>query len=69
METFKRLYGLAEAAGVLGGTSIWTLRKHVACGNVKVIRIGRRIFLNEQEIARISSEGLPPLRVRTEVAA
>lgn len=57
------MYALTEAARELGDTSIWTLRKHVANGNVHVIRLGRRIFLNDSEISRICQEGLPPLRV------
>ena len=65
----KRLYDLVESTRQLGDLSIWTLRKHISAGNVKVVRLGRRVFLTAQEIERICSEGLPPLRAETEVAA
>jgi len=57
------LYSLAEAAQALfGGTSIWTIRKHIAQGTVRPVRIGRRVFLTSEECARIQREGLPSLR-------
>jgi len=42
--------------------SHWTLRKHIAQGNVTATRIGRRKLLRNEEIERIRREGLPPLR-------
>jgi hypothetical protein len=56
------LYALPEATEVLGRVSIWTLRKHVARGNVTVVHIGRRVFLSSEEIERIRRDGLPSLR-------
>jgi hypothetical protein len=56
-----RLLGVDEAARVLGGISPWTLRKHIDIGNVKVTRIGRRVFLDAEEVERIRREGLPSL--------
>jgi hypothetical protein len=56
------LHSLTEATQHLGGISIWTLRKQVAQGNVKVTRIGRRLFLRTEEIERIRENGLPRLR-------
>ena len=56
------LYALPEAARLLGGISIWTLRKHVARDNVNVVHLGKRVFLDSEEIERIRREGLPPLR-------
>ena len=56
------LYSLPEAAKALGGISVWTLRKHVTQGRVRVTRIGRRIFLDAEELDRIRREGLPSLR-------
>jgi len=41
--------------------SPWTLHKHAALGNIKVTRIGRRVFLCADELARIAREGLPKL--------
>jgi hypothetical protein len=55
------LYGLDKAAALLGGISVWTLRKHVFRGNVAVTRIGRRVFLCSEEIERIRREGVPSL--------
>jgi hypothetical protein len=53
------LHALPEAAKLLGGISVWTLRKHVFRGNVAVTRIGRRVFVPSEEIERIRREGLP----------
>lgn len=55
------LYALQQAADLLGRISIWTLRKHVARGNVRVTRIGRRVFLDTDEVERVRREGLPSL--------
>ena len=61
------LYSLAQAAqSLLGGTSIWTLRKHIAQGTVRPVRIGRRVFLSADECARIQHEGLPSLQHKAE---
>ncbi len=57
------LLSLDKAADALGGISIWTLRKHIAVGNVKVTRIGRRVFLDAEEVERIRREGLPSLAI------
>ena len=58
----SQLYSLADASRQLGDLSIWTLRKHVFRGNVRPTRLGRRIFLSSEEIARIRREGLPSLK-------
>jgi hypothetical protein len=57
----KNLHALPDAARLLGGISIWTLRKHITCGNVAVVRLGRRVFMRDEEIERIREAGLPPL--------
>jgi excisionase family DNA binding protein len=61
------LFAIAEAAKALGGISPWTLRKHLASGRLRVVRIGRRVFLDAEEVERIRREGLPSLgsRART----
>jgi hypothetical protein len=56
------LVPLSKAAEVLGGISIWTLRKHIGRGNVRVTHLGRRVFLDQEEMSRITREGLPSLR-------
>jgi Helix-turn-helix domain len=56
-----QLFSVEEAGRLLGGISPWTLRKHVAAGNVKVTRIGRRVFITTEEFERIRRDGLPSL--------
>jgi len=56
------LAGVEDLSRFLGDTSPWTVRKHIAKGNIKVVRIGRRIFVSEDEIRRIQRDGLPPLK-------
>lgn len=55
------LYSIEDAARALGKISGWTLRKHLKRGNVSAVRIGRRLFVNEKELRRIQTEGLPSL--------
>ena len=54
------LFDVPEAARRLR-ISQWTLRKHIARGNLKPTRIGRRVLLADVEVARIAREGLPRL--------
>ena len=56
------LVPLSKAAEELGGISIWTLRKQIERGNVRVTHLGRRVFLDQRELSRIVREGLPSLR-------
>lgn len=56
------LFGINEAAEQLGRISPWTLRAHISKGHIHVVRIGKRIFLDADELARIRREGLPSLR-------
>jgi hypothetical protein len=58
----SRLYSLLDACRLLGNLSIWTLRKHVFCRNVRPTKLGRRLFLSAAEIERIQREGLPSLK-------
>jgi hypothetical protein len=62
MQSETKLFDLVNSSERLGGCSPWTLRKHIALGNIEVVRIGRRIFLNEETIARIARDGLPSLK-------
>jgi hypothetical protein len=52
------LYQLGEATH----TSHWTLRKHVKLGTIRVIRLGNRIRVTQDEVERILREGLPSLK-------
>lgn len=60
-KTVPMLYALDEAARLLGGISHWTLRKNLAAGRLRAVRIGRRVFLDAEELERIRREGLPSL--------
>lgn len=62
------LLTLHDAARVLGSMSPWTLRKHVAQGHVRVTRLGRRLFIREDELERIRCEGLPSLASKPALA-
>lgn len=57
------LYSFAEAARLLGGISHWTLYKHKSLGQIRVVHIGRRVFLDSEELERIQKDGLPSLRL------
>ena len=63
----RRLYSITHAAEVLG-ISGWTLRKHVALQTIRVVRLGRRVFLPADEVERIVRDGLPSLRVSKQKA-
>ncbi len=41
----------------LVGWSPRTRRRHVAAGRVRVIRIGRRVFVTDAELRRVLTEG------------
>jgi excisionase family DNA binding protein len=58
------LHGLDEAAKMLGGISVWTLRKHISRGGIAATRLGRRVFLSSEEVERIRREGLPSIQAR-----
>lgn len=55
------LYSFDEAARQLGGISQWTLYKHASRGHIRVVHIGRRVFLDAAELERIQKNGLPSL--------
>jgi hypothetical protein len=56
------LHGLDDAAKMLGGISVWTLRKHISQGAIATTRLGKRVFLSSEEVERIQREGLPSLK-------
>jgi hypothetical protein len=58
----QKLFDLPSSCKRLGDGSVWTMRKHIALGNVPVIRLGKRIFLTEETIQKIAREGLPSLK-------
>ena len=67
-ERSSKLYPLEDAASQeLGGISVWTIRKGIAQGVIRPTRLGTRIFLSGDEIARIQREGLPSLKSKKEL--
>jgi len=60
-ENGPRLYSLEETGARLGHSSIWTIRKHVAKGNLRSVKLGKRVFVPASEIERVSESGLPSL--------
>jgi hypothetical protein len=59
------LYSIPAGAQKLGGISPWTLRRHAQRKNVRVVRLGTRVFLDADELDRIRREGLPRLTAKT----
>jgi hypothetical protein len=68
-ERSTKLFPLEDAASQeLGGISVWYLRKAIAQGIIKPTRLGTRIFLSGDEIARIQRDGLPSLKNNNSVS-
>lgn len=61
-EQTNRLYSLQDAAGLLGGTSVWTIRAHIRRGSIVAVHLGTRVYLSADEVARVLREGLPSLK-------
>ncbi len=64
-QTRPGLYDIPDACRRLGDMSPWSMRRHIALGNVPVTRIGRRVFLREETIEKIRLTGLPSLSSTT----
>jgi hypothetical protein len=60
----RGLFGFREAGQFLGGLSPWTLKKHAQRKNIRVVRLGQRVFLDREELDRIRREGLPSLTAK-----
>ena len=58
LQPLLTIEGLAR---LVGDSSHWTIRRHVARGNIRVTRFGRRVFITPEEFERIKREGLPRL--------
>lgn len=65
----RQLYSIEDAAQQLGGMSPWTLRKHIARGTCRQVRVGRRVMVPQSEIDRIARRGLPSLAGEAERGA
>ena len=62
-ERGQLLFSFEDSARLLGGLSPWTLRRHAQRGNIRVVRLGLRVFVDSGELERIRREGLPRLTV------
>lgn len=58
----RLLYTREEAAQLLGGIHVRTLYELIHTGQIKVKRIGRRVFIPKQEIERFSRTNLTGFR-------
>jgi hypothetical protein len=68
-ERSMKLLPLEDAASQeLSGISVWYLRKAIAQGVIKPTKLGTRIFLSGDEIARIQRDGLPSLKNKNSVS-
>jgi hypothetical protein len=61
-EHTNRLYSLQDVAGLLGGTSIWTIRAHIKRGSIGAVRLGTRVYVTAEEVTRVLRDGLPSLK-------
>ena len=60
----SKIHTIEASAQRWGGVSPWTLRKHIREGNIAVVRLGRRVFISEEEVQRIQKNGLPSLSLK-----
>ncbi len=54
------LFSLAKAAGELS-LSVRFLRKLARSGQLRVVRVGRRVLVQRSEMLRVSREGVCPM--------
>ena len=52
----QQLHDVSSTANILGGISPWTIRAYIRQGKLRPVRIGRRVLLEESEIARFVAE-------------
>lgn len=58
----RPLKSIGEAAKLLG-ISPWTVRSYVRQGKLRAVRIGRRVLLEEAELARFIEQARDALNV------
>jgi len=56
MQGTKLLWSVKEAGNALGISS-WTIRRYLAEGKIRAIRIGRRVLLEPAECQRLIEAG------------
>lgn len=59
METQKLVLDIKEAAQALC-LSPWTIRRYIADGKLRTVRIGRRVLIEPTELKRIVEAGRNP---------
>ena len=52
----EKLYGVSEAAKVLGGVSPTTVESWLSAGRLRRTKVGRRTMISESELNRFISE-------------
>lgn len=61
MEESKLLWNVKEAGAALG-LSPWTIRRFIAYGKLRTVRLGRRVLVEPAECRRLVEECRKPLR-------
>jgi excisionase family DNA binding protein len=56
-EPMLRLAVTLEDACTMTSLSIWTIRKEIKCGRLKVTKLGRRVLVPMCELERFVKEG------------
>jgi excisionase family DNA binding protein len=54
----EKIYSVEQASQILGGTSVFTIYSWIKKKQIKVVRLGRRVFITESELKRIVTQGL-----------
>ncbi len=57
LEVLPPLYPLNQVGTALG-VSIYTVRRFIAAGSLKAVRIGGRVMVSRAEVERAQTEGL-----------
>ena len=56
MENTKLVLDIREAANALS-LSPWTIRRYITDGNLKTVRLGRRVLIEPSELQRLIDAG------------
>ena len=56
LATEDRLHGLKETSSRIG-VSRWTVKRLIERGDLRGVRVGRRLLVSEQEILRVIAHG------------
>lgn len=59
-EGMERFYSVREAGALLGGIHPSTVRRWIASGHLRAVKIGRRAVIAERELRRFIREAATP---------